>query len=160
MALFYAGVGSRSTPPDILQLMTLVAEKMSGMGYILRSGGARGADSAFERGADYAYIHGSNAGKEIFRAADATRGSIEFASRFHPAWHSCGAFARKLHGRNVFQILGRDMQSPVRLVICWTPDAELVGGTAMAIRIARSEGIPVFNLANPAHKTRLEAFVS
>ena len=30
----------------------------------------------------------------------------EIASRIHPAWHKCGKGARKMHTRNVFQVLG------------------------------------------------------
>lgn len=49
--LVYAGVGSRSTPPSILKLMHAFAKLVAGKGdWILRSGGAIGADLAFELG--------------------------------------------------------------------------------------------------------------
>lgn len=41
MNKYYAGIGSRKTPPDICQLMTQIAEELSQGGYILRSGHAR-----------------------------------------------------------------------------------------------------------------------
>lgn len=47
----YAGVGSRETPHEILALMTDVAKILGQHGWTLRSGGARGADTAFEDGA-------------------------------------------------------------------------------------------------------------
>ena len=47
----YAGIGSRRTPPEILRLMERMALILSGAGYTLNSGGAKGADSAFENGA-------------------------------------------------------------------------------------------------------------
>ena len=47
----YAGIGSRKTPPHVLAAMTQIAEALAERGYILRSGGAGGADSAFEKGA-------------------------------------------------------------------------------------------------------------
>jgi len=48
--MYYAGIGARATPPGMLDLMSRIANKLEGMGYILRSGGAAGADTAFERG--------------------------------------------------------------------------------------------------------------
>lgn len=48
---YYAGIGSRNTPADILDLMTHLARRLDSRGYTLRSGGADGADAAFERGA-------------------------------------------------------------------------------------------------------------
>jgi len=47
---YYAGIGSRKTPPDILALMEACAYKLARYGWNLRSGGAPGADQAFERG--------------------------------------------------------------------------------------------------------------
>ena len=61
MKLYYAGIGSRNTPNEILSLLTSLAEQLALKGYILRSGGAKGADSAFEKGCDK--VHGN---KEIF----------------------------------------------------------------------------------------------
>lgn len=48
---FWTGVGSRETPRDILDLMEDIAFKLSQDKWILRSGGAEGADTAFEIGA-------------------------------------------------------------------------------------------------------------
>jgi hypothetical protein len=56
--LFYAGIGSRQTPPDILAQMTRYAKRLQELGWVLRSGGAHGADTAFE--------HGAGDMKEIF----------------------------------------------------------------------------------------------
>lgn len=33
-------------------------------------------------------------------------------------------------------------------IICWTPSGKEVGGTAMAIKLAKKRGITVINLAN------------
>ena len=68
------------------------------------------------------------------------------ASEVHPAWDRCNEWARGMHSRNCHQILGYDLQSPVDAVICWTPDGDVVGGTATAVRIAMKYDIPVFNL--------------
>ena len=46
----YTGIGSRDTPINIRGIMTQVAFKLARDGYILRSGCALGADTAFETG--------------------------------------------------------------------------------------------------------------
>lgn len=77
------------------------------------------------------------------------------ASEVHPAWDRCNEWARGMHSRNCHQILGYDLQSPVDVVICWTPDGKIQGGTATAIRIAMKYDIPVFNLGVPDKKSVL-----
>ena len=47
---WYTGVGSRETPSDILEVMESVGYALASQGWTLRSGGAVGADQAFERG--------------------------------------------------------------------------------------------------------------
>jgi len=39
---YYAGIGSRETPEDVLKYMTRVARGLDRKGYRLRSGGAKG----------------------------------------------------------------------------------------------------------------------
>lgn len=63
----YAGIGSRKTPPAELARMEAVGAILQRQGWTLRSGGADGADSAFERGADRASREdGTAAHKEIY----------------------------------------------------------------------------------------------
>ncbi len=50
MSKYYAGIGSRKTPPEMMSLMTDLAARLEEQGWILRSGGAIGADSAFQLG--------------------------------------------------------------------------------------------------------------
>lgn len=139
---YYTGIGSRQTPPEVLQLMTQIAHKLELAGLILRSGGAVGADLAFEHGVK------DDANKSIYYASDATQEAIDLASNLHPAWYRCSDYARKLHGRNCMQVLGANLDTPSRFVICWTPNAQVVGGTATAIALAKQRGIKVYNLAN------------
>ena len=139
----YAGIGSRETPDNILLLMTKISSTLEDMGYILRSGGATGADTAFESG----IVIPNN--KDIIYPHEATLEGIDLASKLHPAWDRCDNDARMKHGRNSMIILGRDLLQPVNFVICWTEDAKLKGGAAMGIRIANLYKIPVFNLADP-----------
>ena len=147
---YYAGVGSRKTPEDILEMMTKIAEGLS-RNYILRSGGADGADSAFERGAgnkkiSYIPWPGFNGSKE--KCINVSSAAMKLASEFHPGWMYLSYGARKLHARNGYQILGEGLDTPADFVICWTPGGKDVGGTGQAIRIAKANRVKVFNLAN------------
>ena len=61
-------------------------------------------------------------------------------------WNRCNEWAKGMHSRNCHQIFGADLKSPVDAVICWTPNGNIQGGTATAIKLAMDAGIPVFNL--------------
>lgn len=143
----YTGVGGRATPQDKLTLMGAIAIKLALFGFWLRSGGAKGADTAFENSAGQL--------KQIFYAKDATAEAEAIAGQFHPAWNRCSPYAKKLHGRNAFQILGPDLNDPSQYCICWTPDGCIshatrtiqTGGTGTAISIADHYNVPIINLA-------------
>jgi len=165
MPRFYAGIGARATPPEILSLMTRAAFALTKRGYVLRSGRAIGADSAFERGA------GRNA--QIFLPAAGWRGSASalhpetlgaelwgraraIAAAHHPAFAGLSRFVQALHTRNVFQVLGCSLDNPAEFVLCWTADGEASGGTGQALRIAASHGVPVFNLRRERERAHVE----
>ncbi len=156
---FYTGVGSRRTPTDILAMMRKIAKKLAKNGYTLRSGGAKGADSAFESGA--------SGSCEIYYASDANQAAMDIAAQFHPAWNRCSEYARKLHGRNAFQVLGRNLNSPSKFLICWTSDGcqshhsrtIRTGGTGTAISIASAYQVEIFNLNNQVSYRRLAAWL-
>ena len=161
----YAGIVARRTPPDVLTLMRQLAAALAGEGAVLRTGGAGGADQAFEAGAEIA-----SGAIELFlpwpgfqerRGALLERPSAaahELARRYHPAWHRLSRGARALQARNSHQVLGADLASPVGRVVCWTPDGSLdgrgprSGGTGQALRVAAAHGIAVRNLARPEHR--------
>ena len=148
----YAGIGSRKTPADIQEKMTEIAKKLSRSNYLLRSGGAYGADSAFERGADSKEMYLPWDGFNDKRANDIDYiippVNNVFVARFHPHPNALGVAGRFLMSRNAYQVLGRDLNDPVDFVLCWTADGKASGGTGHAIRIANEYKIPVFNLKN------------
>lgn len=161
---FYAGIGSRQTPPDVALFMTEIAHTLRAAGLILRSGRGGNADEAFEEGAGaYAEIFkpwsSFAEGAPSYGAlcyASPTLEAIALASRFHPAWDRCSKADRALHGRNAHVILGRFLDAPVGSVICWTPEGSVTGeslrgGTNHALRIAHANGIRVVNLRLPEH---------
>lgn len=158
--MIYTGIGSRRTPPEVLQEMANLSAFLSGQGVILRSGGAAGADSAFEKGSlphlkqiflPWDGFNGRVASEEgvYVPEGDVARQAARLASDYHPNWSACSSTARKMHTRNTFQILGQDLLSPCDFVVCWTPDGKVVGGTGQALRIALDHDIPIFNYGTP-----------
>lgn len=166
---FYAGIGSRKTPPNVLAAMTIIAQRLEKLGYTLRSGGAEGADSAFEEGADSKEIYlpwkGFNGNSSNLHSIH--MGAILLARKYHPAWDMLSQGAQKLQARNCYQILGYDLRTLSDFVVCWTPDGcekssertSKTGGTGQAIEIADSYGIPVFNLQRSDAVSRLKSFL-
>jgi hypothetical protein len=79
---------------------------------------------------------------------------MEKAASLHPAWSRLSIGPQKLHARNVGQVLGKNLATPVSFVLCWTKDGcateqertVKTGGTGTAIVLAHRLGIPVFNL--------------
>lgn len=150
---YYVGIGSRATPQDILDYMTKAAGLLEKMGYILRSGGADGADKAFENGVL------SPMNKVILRPKHATLESLNLASRIHPMWTACNSYAQALHGRNCQIIIGEHLDKPAEFVLCWTLDGAERGGTRTGLVLAKQMGIPTFNLANLLDIERFSDFL-
>jgi len=149
---YYAGIGSRRTPIHVQALMTLIAYYLEKEGYILRSGGAKGADTAFEIGV-------VNPNNKIIYTADQTvsKEATESVAKYHPSVHSLHPYAFKLMARNYCQIHGNTGETKSSsFVICWTPDACTThssrtintGGTGQAISIASDSNIRIYNLAD------------
>lgn len=167
--MIYTGIGSRKTPDDILQLMRSLGKTLAGLGMILRSGGAPGADTAFEEGCDFVqgkkeiYLPWRNFNgntSPLFNIPDA---ALIIAERFHPGWRYLTPPQRLLMARNSQQIAGKNLDVPADFVICWTPDGcessfsrtRKTGGTGQAIAVASACDIPVINLYNPTARQRI-----
>ncbi len=159
----YAGIGSRETPADVMEKMTEVAKILSETGWKLRSGGAPGADEAFEIGVrKNGKIDPSKAeiylGWEGFQGKQsqngyivkpATEGMIDLVKKFHPKPSALKSGPLALMARNGCQVLGNDLQTPADMVVCYTPEGSGSGGTGQAIRIAKAYSIPVLDLGHP-----------
>ena len=152
----YAGIGARQTPEPVLQQMGQLASDLADRGWHLHSGGTAGADTAFASAVPahertqflpWASFNGLSGPDCHVSTEDITARHMVIAASLHPAWDRCDATARQFHARNVSILLGADGDAPVDAVVCWTPRAETVGGTGIAIRIADAHGIPVINLA-------------
>ena len=154
MSKVYAGIGSRETPAEILGVMTSMAEHLERLGWTLRSGCAPGADTAFEKGTSMRELYlpwpkFEGRTEDMVTRDHPQKEAFPIAEQHHPAWGRLTRGARSLHARNVHQILGPDVTTPVlsKFVICWTPEGKGGGGTGQAIRIAEHYEVPVFDLA-------------
>jgi len=174
MSKLYAGIGSRETPPDVLELMTALAKTLREEGWTLRSGHAMGADWAFEQGAEkdsLIYLPWKDFGTKPYKNDpgrpilghpicddDAAEEGYAYLVRLGIRNPDNRDSMRRLHGRNVAQVMGLPGEKLSSMVVCWCP-IELgipTGGTATAIKLAEHHKIPVFNLIDPAIRKRIE----
>jgi hypothetical protein len=172
---YYTGVGSRKTPVFIQKLMQQLGYILEQQNWILRSGGAKGADSAFDKlvqdksrteifliKQNPAIPHGIYAHPKWSEAQ-----AIMIKNKIHPYFNTMQPFAKALHTRNVFQVLGHNLDRPANMLICWTPNGEKTtdectietGGTATAIKLANLFNVPVFNLAYKPDYDRINKFI-
>ena len=175
--LIYTGIGSRATPPDVLEQMRHIGAILARDAWTLRSGGADGADSAFEAGA--AGVGGATEIYLPWRGFGRSESGIDasalpsfgraqqMAARHHPAWDRLRPAVRSLMARNAMQVLGASLDTRSRFVVCWAEGSvfcgdtlvNVAGGTGLAVRLAAEQGIPVFNLAVDAHYRRIMAWL-
>lgn len=186
--IYVAGIGARKTPEAALERLEKLSRRLARRGYILRSGGADGADTVCEKAWDaegarkqiFLGWNGMNGrkpdGKSVF-CFDMPPGCIEeevARKVFHrdaeypegnqKAWRNQRRGSRALQCRNTNQVLGPNVGTSPKtsLVICWTKNGDEVGGTAQALRIANDNDIAILNLGDPRYRgwstDKLEAY--
>lgn len=162
--MYYAGIGSRKTPKDILDYMTYLAGALELLGYTLRSGGANGADSAFEAGVrnpdnKHIFLPWQGFNNNTSPLFEISSEAYSLAKKYHPAWKYLNSAGRKFHARNCYQVLGGALCYPAEFILCWTPSAAITGGTGQALRIAKDCDIPVFNMGSRVWENELTEFL-
>jgi len=162
---YYTGIGSRKTPDNALKQMTILASNLELTGLTLRSGGANGADSAFEAGVKdphnaKIYLPWKGFNNNPSALYDIHQHAYDMAKHFHPNWNACSQATRKFHARNCYQVLGLDLKTPSQFVLCWTPNAKVTGGTGQALRIAEHYSIPIFNLADEHWESEFDHYIT
>lgn len=160
MDRYYTGVGSRETPGPIQATERDIARGLSHHGFILRSGHCRGSDKAFEAAVSYGrkqiflpwigfeYAREGAIGHFNAQSFDNYHEASRLAALYHPNWDGCDATARKLLTRNVYEVLGPDLQTPSEFVVCYTKDGKRSGGTGHTLRIAEGYNLPIFDLGS------------
>ena len=164
----YTGIGGRNTPQDILDLMARISIELEKQGWTLRSGGAAGADIYFEKGIKNQKM------KEIYLPwkmymshnsplHNVTYEAIDMAKDHHPTWDTLSDGMKTIFGSCVYQVLGYKLDKKSTFLICWTKDGceshetrtINTGGTGVAISLASTLGVPVYNLANESSCKRI-----
>lgn len=181
---FYAGIGSRDTPPDVLADMEEVAFFLSFLGWGLSSGGADGADNAFLDGMMKSPACNPATMLRIFLVAEHWEkyrpnpalgfyNSLEFTETWEAAgqlsmaargsWGGLKQTGINLHTRNAFQVFHHTLRHPVKQVVCWAKPTgnkgKFEGGTNTAIQLALSHDIPVMNLYFDDVRERIRKFI-
>ena len=165
MGMFYTGIGSRNTPEAITDLMGDIAEQLGKSGWILRTGGATGADEAFllravgKRLPYELYLPWKSYSSVDSTLSQPTDIAYQVSAKYHPTWGRLSQAGRALHARNAHCVLGKDCKTPSRFVLCYTPQANGTGGTGQGIRIAKAYHIPVFDLGDTEVVLRMQRFL-
>lgn len=164
----YAGIGSRETPMEVQIQMESIAKMLALRGFVLRSGGANGADLAFERGCNLScgekeiYLPWRGFNDSESKLFGVGKYAVDLAREFHPRFDSLSQGAKMLIARNGYQVLGPnvDEEEKSEFIVCWTKDGRASGGTGQAIRIAASYEIPVFNLHDRRAEFKMWEYLS
>ncbi len=166
---FYTGIGSRICPKDICEIMSACSRNLELKGLTLRSGGAEGADWAFQSGVEKAaqiwlpwkYFNQEYQNEKPlhnYRVVAADDKEANDSLSFHPNAANLKDSVKKMMVRNFRQVIGLNEPNSSYL-ICWTPGGEEIGGSAQALRIAGYYGIPIFNLGKKEDYERILRFV-
>ncbi len=152
------GIGSREIKQPYSTWMEDVAKYLVDKKCKLRSGGATGSDTIFQTVFEFA-----DADMEIYIPWNGFQGLYNDGKRFilanheickpytvkyHPSPDYLSVGAYKLMNRNAHQVLGYDLKTPTDLIICYTKDGKIKGGTAQAIKIALDNDIPIVNIGS------------
>lgn len=188
--MIYTLIGSRSTPQDVLNLMTKFAYKAASKGYTVRSGAADGADTCAEEGVlnfikdnnlspekadslmeiylpwkDFNGRKSSDYGYKTLPILPCKSGAFAIAERIHPAWERCSNGARSLHARNTMQCLGENLDKPSRFILCYGESEKKgsvipKGGTRSCCKLGEEYNVEIFNLYLEEHLKRVEEWVN
>lgn len=167
----YAGIGSRETPADVLQLMYDLAIIYAINGYILKTGAALGADQAFANGANRGNgiiqlhipwqkyeqawrntLNLQNVSTHVLKNEDIE--AYNSVDKFHPTPNKLSQGMKKLHARN-YNIIAN-----TNFVICYTHNGTLSGGTGQGLRLAQDLKIATINLGDDLTKQKYQNFAN
>lgn len=168
----YAGIGSRSITQEERETIKRVAYKLSFKATVY-SGNADGADIAFQEGSEGNCVvflpwrnfnrakYDLTKSRECYVVGQESEG-LKAIEEFHPAPHNLSFGARSCLCRNYYQICGYRDVGQVRFVVCCAnvdSNGEVSGGTGHAVRIAKANNIPVFNIRQEGWRNSLKQFL-
>ena len=158
--MIITGIGSRQTPQEFLELFEELGEEARLHDWWIRSGHADGADYAFEKGAKdrcIVYLPWSGFNREklvlgVPRTQPLRDEVLKIVYKHEKYAKTLKDAIKLIKSRNVYQVLGEDLKSPSDVLVCWTDEGVVTGGTGLAIKIAMDHGIPIVNVGD--HETK------
>lgn len=158
--MYYTGIGSREITGEEAHKIRVISKKLSSK-YIVYSGNAEGSDITFQEGSGgkcviflpwlsfNTDVYNINNSIAYFDVGNTTVGK-EYAMKHHDSYGTLTQGGKRLMCRNSHQILGyKDYPRTSFVVYCAKEIGGVPkGGTAQAVKIARSLGIPTFNIRN------------
>lgn len=169
MSFTWAGIGARKPLTEDVPKLNYLIDRIvpwinsTWPGTVMTSGAAEHCDELFEKAAIAAgiecliFLPWKN-----FRQHNSPywlkKKHVEMSEAIsidaHPAWRKLEPKFKLLMMRNAFQVLGKDLKSPVKFVLCYTADGcqthakrtRQTGGTGQAITIADFHNVPVINM--------------
>lgn len=163
---YYTGIGSRETPIDTQHLMTEIAMRLRAEGWTLRTGSVSRADKSYQIAAGenkeiyvpWDNFNSSQTGissltEESSRMAHdiwkfrEKKGLVPTEGSISGKWEELHPGTKAMLAKAMCMLLGRNLNTPSDMVICWTPGAKIVGISSHVICLAIFKHIPVFNLA-------------
>lgn len=188
MELIISGIGSRETPESDGNRMKSFAHCVTKNNGIMRSGGAPGADTFFAAGVSdpnrqeiflpFKNFNGVQSGVGIYILQELhlkkRQAAEKIAEKFHPNWAAVqrNPTVVSLMTRNVFQVLGCNLNTPSDLVVMWAKGTrnsiakknannrivDVPGGTGLAVRLAAFLEIPVLHTSLEEHINLLKQY--
>lgn len=163
---YYTGIGSRETPIDAQHLITEVSIYLKAEGWTLRTGTGSHANKAFQIAAGEnkeVYVpwdnffpnevgiasmteKSSRMAYEVWKLRE-KKGLVPTEGRISGKWEDLHPGTKALLAKAMCMLLGKNLNTPSDMVVCWTPGAKIVGISSHVICLAVSKHIPVFNLA-------------
>jgi hypothetical protein len=170
----YTGIGARQVPRwatrEAFELGAFLAKKQ----YLLRSGAAAGMDEAFEKGCvsvekkedfplreiwipwkGFRYLEHFDSSHQHLQLKEQRQACGELLVRtgILPGFFSRPIAHQCLFARSVFQVTGANLTDSSQwseFLIYWAKEEEgkVSGGTRIAVYLARTLGIPTYNLAD------------
>ena len=166
----YACLGNKEAPQEVIDHMVRLVQDLDREGWTLRTSGGEGPEERIEIETERKEIHlpwaKFNNRESKFCRND--KNANDIVSSFHPTFGSLKPAVQAIVARQAHVILGKDLRSPVRFLICWSEDGAEDGKTksiktgymSMPIAIAHSLSIPIFNLKNPDALQRLKNYLN
>ena len=162
----YAAISNDNAPSHVVEQFKKIAMDMETRGYTMRTSGNKGVEEIIESLVSNKEVHvawkGFNQRETQFTRVD--KAAIELVGTLHPAFNDLKDSVKTIIARYAHVILGKDLKSPVRCVVCWTEDGaesakEVTSRTGVVghvIILCQSLSIPIHNLVRDNVLIRIE----